>query len=453
MKRRVSTTFLCLGLKSLKILLSIATGLSPWQLNTRRKWALAQVWIAKLWYTQRRFFSTEILAGLIILAMASGPMNAFAQAKKDTTIILINNIAMQIEINQAMNDLYNFKFEKAEQQFRWFQQKYAWHPLPYFLLGLSEWWKIMPNTKATQYDDRFMAYMDSSIMVAENLFKSHPEYKIEAAFFLSAAHGFKGRLLSDEERKNWRKAAVEGKAALNYMEICREKENLSPELLFGDALYNYFSVWVPENYPSLRPIMWFFRKGDKQLGLKQLKEVSYNAFYTRTEAMVWLMRILNSYENDQPRAFQLAEYLYQTYPDNPYFHRYYARMLYARGMYPELEGQSKKILQRIDSAQIGYEATSGRYAAFFLGQLYERQRKIDEAKKCYLLAVKYSEEIGATESGYYLFSLIALGEINQTQGNKAEAKRYFTEVKKKSNRKDEAFKDAKKRLKNLEKGN
>ncbi len=404
---------------------------------------------------RKRFFGVNVFIGLITIVIVGsswGIATAQTKVKKDTTIILINNVAMQIEINQALNDLYNFKFETAEQQFRWFKQKYPWHPLPYFLLGLSEWWKIMPNTHETKYDDRFLAYMDSSIIVAENLFKSHPEYKIEGAFFLAAAHGFKGRLYSDEERKNWRKSAVEGKAALDYMEICREKDHLSPELLFGDALYNYFSVWVPENYPSLKPIMWFFRKGDKQLGLKQLKEVSYNAFYTRTEAMVWLMRILNSYENDQPRAFQLAEYLYQTYPDNPYFHRYYARMLYSRGMFSELERQSKMILERIDSGQVGYEATSGRYAAFFLGQFYDSQRKLEESKKYYLLAVKYAEEIGATESGYYLYSLIALGEINEKQGNKAEAKRYFKEVKKKSNRKDEAFKDAKKRLKNLEKG-
>jgi len=405
---------------------------------------------------RKRFLGVKVFLVLVAGMLVCGSWSsAWAQAKatrKDTTIILINNVAMQIEISQALSDLYNFKFERAEQQFRWFKQKYPWHPLPYFLLGLSEWWKIMPNTKETKYDDRFLAYMDSTIIVAKNLFEEYPEYKIEGAFFLAAAHGFKGRLYSDEERKNWTKSAVEGKAALNYMEICREKDHLSPELLFGDALYNYFSVWVPENYPSLKPIMWFFRKGDKQLGLKMLKEVSYNAFYTRTEAMVWLMRILNSYENDQLRAFQLSEYLYTTYPDNPYFHRYYARMLYARGMYPEMERHSKRILERIDSAQVGYEATSGRYAAFFLGQFYESQRKLEEAKNYYLLAVKYSEQIGATESGYYLFSLISLGEINDKLGNKAEAKRYFKEVKKKSNRKDEAFKDAKKRLKNLEKG-
>jgi hypothetical protein len=374
------------------------------------------------------------------------------QAKKDTTIILISDVRVQIEATDALNDLYNFKFEKAEQQFRWFKQKYAWHPLPYFLLGLSEWWKIMPNTKDTSHDERFLAYMDSTIRVGEHLHKNYAEYRIEAAFFLSAAYGFKGRLFADEERKNWSRAAAVGKTALNYLEECKEKDHLSPELLFGDALYNYFSVWVPDNYPVLKPVMWFFPKGDKELGLKQLREVSYNAFYTRTEAMVWLMRILNSYEGNQIIAHQLAEYLHQTYPDNPYFHRYYARMLYSTGNYVELEKVSKEIIQRIGSAQTGYEPTSGRYAAFFLGQMYERQRNIPEAKKYYGLVVKYATEIDALESGYYLYSLISLGEISEKEGDKKTAKKYFEEVKKRSDRKDAAWKDAKKRLKALEKG-
>ena len=198
--------------------------------------------------------------------------------------------------------------------------------------------------------------------------------------------------------------------------------------------------------------MWFFRKGDKALGLEQLKEVSYNAFYTRTEAMVWLMRILNSYENDQMGAFQLSQYLFETYPDNPYFHRYYARVLYSMRRFSQAEPVCKSILEKIDSGQVGYEATSGRYAAFFLGQINEARRDMDQAKKYYELCVKYAEEIEATDSGYYLYSLISLGEIAEQQGRKADAKRYFQEVKKKSGRKDEAHKAAKARLKKLEKG-
>jgi tetratricopeptide (TPR) repeat protein len=375
---------------------------------------------------------------------------AQVQAKKDTTIILITDLSVQLQCTQALNDLYNFKFDAAENQFRYLRYKYKWHPLPYFLMGLIEWWKIMPNTKDTSHDDTFLAYMDSTILVAENLHKKYPAYKVEAAFFLAAAYGFKGRLYSDEERKNWRKAASSGKNALEYLNEGKSKQDLSPELLFGDALYNYFSVWVPENYPVLKPVLWFFRKGDKKLGLQQLKEVSYNAFYTRTEAMVWLMRILNNYEDDQPRAFQISEYLYQTYPDNPFFHRYYARMLYSMGKYTQADTVSRNILQRINDKQLGYEATSGRYAAFFLGQIYEARRNLDEAKKYYALCVRFAEETQSTESGYYLYSLIALGEIAQKQGDKAAAKRYFKEAKKKANRKDEAFKDAKKRLKKIE---
>ena len=132
-------------------------------------------------------FLFAVLCGCISLSVAG-------QVKKDTTIILISSISVQLESSQALNDLYNFKFEKAEQQFRWFKQKYAWHPLPYFLLGLSEWWKILPTTNDTSHDERFLAYMDSTIRVAHHLHDNNPEYQIEAAFFPATAafrHSFR----------------------------------------------------------------------------------------------------------------------------------------------------------------------------------------------------------------------------------------------------------------------
>src|SRR5690606_41685044 len=94
---------------------------------------------------------------------------------------------------QALNDLYKFQFHRAEQQFRYLKTRYPWHPLSYFLMGLIEWWKIMPNPSNTAHDDIFLAYMDSTILVAENLFENHPAYKVEAAFFLAGAYAFKGR--------------------------------------------------------------------------------------------------------------------------------------------------------------------------------------------------------------------------------------------------------------------
>ena len=382
---------------------------------------------------------------VIILISLSGALHA---QEADTTIILIEDMNVQIESTQGLNDMYNFKFSKAENQFRYLKSKYSWHPLPYFLLGLNEWWKIMPNLKDTSHDEVFLDYMDTVIFISERLYEK-PEYKIEAAFFLSAANGFKGRLYSDENRKNWRKATSVGKEALDYLKVSKGKPNLSPELLFGDALYNYFSHWIPENYPILKPVMLLFPKGDKELGIEQLEEVSFNAFYTRTEAMVWLMRILHNYENDPKRAFYIGEYLHDTYPDNPYFHRYYARLLYSSGRYTEAINESKQILSRIDSTMIGYEATSGRYAAFYLGHIHQMRRKYPEAKDYYAKTIEFAEEIGATETGYYFYSILNTGDILSKEGDKEGAREKYKKVRKVTSRKHPANKAAKSKLKDL----
>ncbi len=366
----------------------------------------------------------------------------------DDHIILIADMQLQIEINQSMNDMYNFKFEEAERQFRWLKQKYGWHPLPYFLLGLSEWWKIMPNIDDRAHDEKFMAYMDTVINISERLYEI-PKHEVEASFFLAAAYGFIGRLHSSEERKNWRKSAMAGKNALKYMQESEGMHELSPELLFGDGLYNYFSVWVPQNYPLLKPILAFFPKGDKQLGIEQLKEVSYNAFYTRTEAMVFLMRILGGYEGQPKKALQLSKYLHETFPDNPYFHRYYARLLYSSGKYQSARPVAESILAKIDSGMIGYEATSGRYAAFFLGQIHESRHNNDVSKSYYQRAVDFSESINALESGYYHYSLLALGKIHAKEGDRRKAKDYFNLVKKLAKRNSRAHRRAREALKDI----
>lgn len=391
-----------------------------------------------------RIFVTILLLSFFFHGNAQGN-----SIEEDTSqIILISDMLVQIEANQAMNDLYNFKFDKAEAQFRWMKHKYSWHPLPYFLLGLSEWWKIMPNLSNKDHDEKFLAYMDSVIVLSDNIAKS-PRRKVEAAFFTAAAYGFIGRLHSSEERKNWRKSATAGKNALKYLKESKGRHDLSPELLFGDALYNYFSVWVPENYPFLKPIMLLFPKGDKELGIKQLKEVSYNAFYTRTEAQVFLMRILNSYENERRAALQIGEYLHQTYPDNPFFHRYYARLLYSSGQYTKAKPVAETIMAKIDSGSLGYEATSGRYAAFFLGQINESRKKYDDAAYYYERAVTFAREIDATESGYYHYSLLSLGDIARKKGDKRKAREYYKLVKKEAKRSDKAHERARRSLKNL----
>src|SRR5687767_7348261 len=129
------------------------------------------------WQVCRWIIGLRLWAALMCI-IACSPLNAqtivkSATTRKDTTIILISDLHVQLECTQALNDLYNFNFPRAEFQFNYLKAKFPWHPLPYFLMGLIEWWKIMPNTKDTSHDDSFLGYMDTTIYVGENLYKNH----------------------------------------------------------------------------------------------------------------------------------------------------------------------------------------------------------------------------------------------------------------------------------------
>ncbi|MFC0263346.1 tol-pal system protein YbgF [Fontibacter flavus] len=371
-------------------------------------------------------------------------MQALDKIGEGESPYLLLDKGLQFRITETVNALYNFEFEKAERGFKVMEYQYPEHPLPYFLQGLSTWWKIAPDVENKRFDDLFLKQMDVVIDKAKKILDNEPDNK-EAAFFLAGAYGFQGRLLS--ERKSWTRATFAGKNALKYLNLSRGEEELNPELLLGDALFNYFSVWIPENYPILKPVVALFPKGNKELGLKQLEDVAQNAFYARVEAQYFLFRLYASDEKQPYKALAITDYLHSKFPNNPYFHRSYARHLYTVGRIVESKVHSEEILRRIEEKWTGYEANSGRYAAFYLAQYYDRVNDKPLAKKYYLQTLSYGEESESQESGYYLYSLIALGKMANEEKNKSKAKEYFNQVKKYAKRKHPAHKEAREYIK------
>ena len=358
-------------------------------------------------------------------------------------LLLDKNI--QLELEGAVYNLYNFKYEKAEKQFRSLRRRYPNHPMPYFLMGLSTWWKIMPsNIQTKQYDRTFFAYMDTAITKAEHMYdKDNNNY--EASFFLSAAYGFDARLHA--ERHDWRKATVSSKRSLKFLEKSQEANGLSPEFQFGQALFNYYAVWIPDNYPLLKPVLLLFPKGNKDLGLSQLRNVAYSAFYTGTEARVFLMRILKNEENKAAESLPIARYLAKTYPDNGYFERFYALLTYDQADFVECERVSRDILNKINIGMPGYEAISGRYASYFMAYLMQnRYRDLTQAKDYYRRCIVFSESSGDTEGGFYLFSNLNLARMAVKDNDTKDAKRYYEVVKDKASRKSSQYQEAKKWL-------
>ncbi|WP_231962627.1 tetratricopeptide repeat protein [Aquirufa nivalisilvae] len=364
-----------------------------------------------------------------------------AEKERSKGMLLLTS-EVQIEATNAINQMYNFKFPEAEREFNYLKVKHPDHPLPDFLLGLVQWWKMVPNTQNEVYDDRLLEYMDRSISKAEKIWDDTENP--EAAFFMAAAYGFKGRLHA--ERKHWARATLAAKSALKYLEYSREFADFSPELMFGDGLYNYYYHFIRQNFKLLRPVLWLFPKANKQQGIEQLEKVSYQAFYTRTEARYFLLQIY-AMENMSEKSYELAKYTHQNYPDNPFFERYHARSAFMLGKLDEAMEVSKSILSKIDNHQVGYEGVSGRYASYILGyyQLYIF-RNPAEAKIYFQKCMDFSIQTGSLESGYYWASVLGLARIAYQEGDYDVAVDHCKEVMDKADKKTSQYTDAKKLL-------
>ena len=236
------------------------------------------------------------------------------------------------------------------------------------------------------------------------------------------------------------------------MKRAQEKKYLSVELLLGDALVNYFSAWLWENHSRLRPMLSFFGKGSKKLGVRQLDYVAKNAFYTRIEAQTFLMQILNEEGTKKEEGLHIANYLHKKYPNNPYFHRYYARMLYEIGKYSDCKLVCEKVLSRLEKEAKGYEANSGRYCSFFLGWIHQVIRHEPQtAKQYYLRSLTYAQKAKAAQKGYTLHALLALGDISAQEKRYKKASTYYKKARNLSKRGSKIRKTVRNKQKELKK--
>tara|TARA_B000000475_G_scaffold145832_1_gene117372 strand:- start:1065 stop:2243 length:1179 start_codon:yes stop_codon:yes gene_type:complete len=377
----------------------------------------------------------KIAVGIVFLFFTL--FDSVAQSNKS----ILTNVDIQIEATAAINKMYNFEFKEAEKEFNWLVQEYGDHPLPVFLKGLSLWWKIdsysgisdlSKTDSLDRLDENFIKIMDKAISLSQNIYEKGN--KIDGAFFLAASYGFKGRLLS--ERRKWRASALAGMNALRYLKEIRKDDLMIPEISFGNGLFNYYSVWISERYPLLKPIIKLFPDGDKQKGIVQLNNAGNNSFYTRTEAQYFLTRIYSS-ENDISKALYLSKYLFETFPDNSIFHKFYNQLLYRSSSFSLCEMQSLKIIENFNKKKKGYYDNDIRLAHFFLGEIYLSKKDNDLAIHHLNKSLFYSEKFKNQKLGYTIYSNFLLGKIHFDRGEINKSKFHFKKVIKLTKRKDD----------------
>lgn len=355
-------------------------------------------------------------------------------AQKDTTKVqmLLSDLKVQMECTEAIDSLYNGNFIVAETQFGWLIQQYPDHPLGYFLMALSQRWKIMPNDEETKYDDKFYEYLEITIEKAKDLYKLDKKSP-EASFFLAGAYGFKAQRLAENGKLVAAIAPAEHASDFIVKNLDLE-ETFGPEFVYGKGLYNYFREWIPMHKKVLKPVIATFRKGDMELGIEQLHEVASSAFYTRIEALVYLMDIYCEYgvytkkekKYEWYKAFEISKNLYRTYTQNKYFERRYAELCLKTGYDNEIGlaiVQRNLEFEKLNPGSLD-KKTVRNFSYFFAKEMWSVGKESDAAFY-YEQCSKLSLDMEIEKLDYSLTSFYHTGLHNKKIGNKAKAVEFF----------------------------
>lgn len=369
----------------------------------------------------------------------------FSFSQEDERKILLDDMTIQFQCTEAVDSLYNGNFLVAEKQFGWIIEEYPEHPLGYFLMALSQWWKILPNDEVKTYDKKLYNYLDLTISKGKKLYKQD-KTNPEASFFLALGHGLKGRRIADNGGRL--KAIHPADKASDYVTKNLELgENFGPEFLLGHGLYNFFREWLSIDEPSLKPILAAFKKGDMVKGLDQLERCANESFYSRIEAKVFLMDIYGSYgvykkgdkiKNGKKarkyynKAYEIASSLSRTYPNNKYFERRQAEIAFYMGGSVKAKGAklAEKILRIENSSPGTYGKSAVRNLSYFLANYYfetKGDRKLipEICVSHYEKVASLAEELDLESAYFSLTSYLKLAEYYDESGKKKEAADYY----------------------------
>jgi tetratricopeptide (TPR) repeat protein len=329
-------------------------------------------------------------------------------------------------VQQGIDEIYNFEFEKAETDFSEVIKLRPDHPVGYFFRAMIQWERIISKFDDESQDEKLYNLLDIVVDLCEKRLDQNPK-DVAAMFFKGGAVGFRGRLRAN--RGKWIGAVNDGLVALPLVRKAYELEPNNYDVLLGIGIYNYYAAVIPGKYSYVKPAMIFFPSGDRKKGLEQLRQASLHAKYAQVEATYFLMQNYFMYEKDYNGALGLARKLHDKYPNNSMFYRYLGRCLMITGYLGEANDIFIDILHRYQQQQLGYDLYDARESQYYIGKFEFLAGRFDNALKYLYACDEISRKLDKEESsGFMSLANLLIGMTYDAQGKRSDAIQQYKKV-------------------------
>ncbi|MDI9356434.1 MAG: hypothetical protein QM536_05360 [Chitinophagaceae bacterium] len=326
-------------------------------------------------------------------------------------------------VKKGIDYIYNYQFDSG----RFYRKKISFslpnHPVLHLMDAMLIQWEEMPLKDAVSHNS-YKAFLQNVEKVVEtaHILKQNKLFREEALFFELVGRGLLGEYFSEEG--SYIKAASEAKAIYNILEEGNTLVNKNPEFLFMIGVYNYFRVKYEQLHPLVKPLIWFLREGNIQLGLAQIERATKETFFIKVEATMYISFINIRFEKRPDVAIAYLTKLTNEYPHNPFFKIKLVEAMVNNGLYAE----SLPIIHQLMLHANPYYTFSAQVYASVI--IEKKEKKYDIALASYLKAIEMGHIIQPKGQHYLSVAYLGGARIYIIKGEKQKAIKMLSQAKK-----------------------
>ncbi len=347
---------------------------------------------------------SKILFGLILCLSTS---SLHGQFLKDSTSINL--------IKEGIDNVYNFRFDKADKVSEELRKLYPGHPVVYLFRGMVTYWENYPLITTSATRSAFEEDMRKCIELCDKNKSASAE--VEILLINLCARGLLLLYYTD----NYLSLDVFPLATSTYQYIRHSFDFTTyySDFYFFTGVYNYYREAYPEAYPVYKPLAFLFPKGSKVKGLEELQIVSKNSIILKAEAFSFLSAIFLTFENNFQQATYYSKSLHMLYPDNPEYLGAYIKNLLLIKRYDEAE------MEMLSSNTSQSNSFFRAQMSIFNGILQEKKyHDIKKAQQFYSKGVNDISLFGNYGNEYAAYAYFGLSRISEIYGDKDYKKMY-----------------------------
>lgn len=349
-----------------------------------------------------------------------------AQTKNNDSLIL--NPRFVKSAQEAIDSLYDYNYKASVRILKPWKEKYPDSPIWPFWKGMHIWWEVLPDFYNHAHDKE-LVYQFSKVDYECTNILSKNDGDLDALIVKAASNAFLARYYSNREK--WVTSFQYGKKAVDVLFQIKKIDPSLPDIQFGLGIYNYYTAYLPKEYPILNKFSWLLPKGNQKKGIRQLKDAADSSAFVRPESLYFLGRIYMMGEHNMSKALPYFVELAKRYQHNTYYKRILIRIFYDNGdFYNVLSLANASLVQaKRDPGPFSYAVKEDMYAykGLVLYQMGNYKKAINNFKKSQGYSLKAP---GGNNRSDYLLTGYYLGYSYQNLNKLKSARKYYKEVSK-----------------------